>query len=802
MATSLVDMGLLEMEKAAFVSLVTAKVEDGDEDWLKANYEYCKQIDDNPPNDLSKEMRKTLAGRCYGLEVVVSLASDRKLQQGGSSGRSQPARAQIDLGVKDEALSHDFDLRNFEKRVAALLKWRESREERKVYLAPYLVVIQSSGMGKTKLLYEYMKKKKKEGADSKIGDVKLLLCINRYTDVGETVHEKFMVPISQPTAAERVKFISQLDGILAKATKGKTLVLLVDEAQHLISTNMDDVTCGNEGFYFRCFRSWLQMKDRNVVAVFAGTTIKLSNLFEERRAATFSRGLSDYHEERGTKLYEPFFELTTSGAGKKDTAQIIDQEDEDCHTDFMKSIPYGRPLFHVMKKEKRLDDAALKSIKERLLLHQHLPVTHASSWLSVLSVRVQMGQTTSAIVSSLVAHGYANLTHFQYLPDQKEGAIVQHCHFPDPVLARASMQIMNEDPRERKKWSWRAMTLFSSGLCTPAKGGIGVVAAALYMLFCGDEIRKTKDPSFKTFAVPLQEWLDGMGATPIIRSGDNHEEGKSLSFIQFCRSYVRLTPGEIAANQKFLEELHRAAYGIYLDPGAEACDILAAVSCHPNSKCAMDVESPKDRGFVGVQAKKSCEALLVSVKDQQEFGCADMGQALGKMMKQLLDFGLEKGGICLLILVGLADDKPLTKVEVAAVKAEIELEIMKPRTRSSRKRPGYGDMSSISSYVVIVKKDDKYGVGEMLQCTTCPGGERSEVYSSHFSLEKLVGSKDRAGSVLRAGPWNSDKGKDEGLEYTIDLWKALSGAPSPHKEEKVSRCTSALKEEKVECSIC
>ena len=83
------------------------------------------------------------------------------------------------------------------------------------------------------------------------------------------------------------------------------------------------------------------------------------------------------------------------------------------------------------------------------------------SWLSILSVRLEMGQTTFDIASSLVALGYANLTHFGTVSfdgnseeKDRNSTVVQQCHFPDPVLARCAMEVTNED---RQKWSRHAM---------------------------------------------------------------------------------------------------------------------------------------------------------------------------------------------------------------------------------------------------------------------------------------------------------------------------------------------------------
>jgi hypothetical protein len=722
---------------------------------------------------VSGDQRNTIQLRCEMLKDYISKYT--MLHSEPTSSRIQPVRAKIDLGIQDSILSHLLDLRNFEKRVDKLVEWRDDQRERNIYLAPYLVLIQSSGMGKTKLMYEYMQEKIRTGEDdpnTKIGDVKLLLCLQGTPNVEGGIHEELQVPTSAETAHKaRDLLIEKLDGILKVNTKpGKTVVLLVDEAQHLVTKSWDGSEIGDVGFYFRCFRCWLQRKDRNVVAVFAGTTSKLTNFFEEKLSSSHSRGLGDYHADVGKKLYEPFFELTTSGAGKKDDPYDI--EDEDKNTDFLRSIPFGRPLFHVLKKKKLLDGTTLERIKERLQLKPHLENTHAS-WLSVLSVRVQMGQTTAPMVSSLVAHGYANLTHFQFLPEQGEGVIVQHCHFPDPVLAHAAMTIMDEDHKKMKKtWSQRAMTIFSRGLCTSEKGDFGEIAAALYMLFSGDSIRKEIDPNLKTFAVPLQEWLNKMEATPIIRNGGStHEEGKTVSFIQFCRSYIRMDAGKIALQGTFLDELHQAAYGIYLHPGAEACDILAAVSCNPSTECAMEIDSPNEDEKVTGGQKTSCQALLVSVKNRKEFTLTMMGKAISEMMKQLLG----TGGVCLLILLGLDNaDGPLTEDGAAIVAAQINLQLKPQNTRSLQNKQRSSDGSSISSYVVIVKEEDEYGVGTMLRCPASPGGERAEIYSSHFALENLVRRKEKVAAVLRASLRSSDMENDEVLQYTTELWEARS----------------------------
>jgi len=50
--------------------------------------------------------------------------------------------------------THETDLKCFAKKVLELFKWHEFNDEHAKYFAPYMPLIQSSGMGKTKLLYE------------------------------------------------------------------------------------------------------------------------------------------------------------------------------------------------------------------------------------------------------------------------------------------------------------------------------------------------------------------------------------------------------------------------------------------------------------------------------------------------------------------------------------------------------------------------------------------------------------------------------------------------------------------------
>jgi hypothetical protein len=60
-----------------------------------------------------------------------------------------------EISSEKTTMTFKFDLDNFSERVNSLFEWYNDKT--KVFMAPYFPVIQSSGMGKTKLLYEYKK---------------------------------------------------------------------------------------------------------------------------------------------------------------------------------------------------------------------------------------------------------------------------------------------------------------------------------------------------------------------------------------------------------------------------------------------------------------------------------------------------------------------------------------------------------------------------------------------------------------------------------------------------------------------
>ncbi len=239
----------------------------------------------------------------------------------------------------DTPLVHKFDVDQFSKRIQELfLYYNTETSERK--LAPYFPLIQSSGMGKTKLLVEY-----KQSVADKI--VILFECTKQIPQdrkLSDKFTDWFKVP-EYRTEAHRDRICATLTLLVKNERKNKEqserkekgkqsktkkddVVILFDEAQHLLD---------NEEFAFRCIRWWLQQElTTNVVVVFSGTTCRLASLFPDPPDTTTSRDVPCLYR-KGRGLYPPFYEIHSIGIFDNGTVAEAASEYEN-------AIPYGRPV--------------------------------------------------------------------------------------------------------------------------------------------------------------------------------------------------------------------------------------------------------------------------------------------------------------------------------------------------------------------------------------------------------------------------------------------------------------------------
>ena len=618
-------------------------------------------------------------------EDVVKEACDTLFNdvfgQGGNGPAVSERTVYVDYNIEETNLSHPYDLNSFSKHVETLAQeyWNSTKQSDGIprYVAPYFVLVQSSGMGKTKLLYEYRESCNSKHDQFQQFEAKMILCGNIRTSQGSSLYDSILPTQvngdskglneedrteKRLTEAERIfKILDELfsaKGCGWKKNTHKYRVLLFDEAQNLLKEAF-----GMQAFFFRCLRLWLRQRrrDRQYVAVFTGTSSGLTNFDIEsdhdlvRRHNVDSRGMGGKQRDfikKGGEVFPHFVRLTTMGCQLQ---QSTDSDEGD--SDYERSIAYGRPLFTIMDRQGDLP-GLLPNILRRMMLEKGKDGTVSGigedlkAWLSILATRVQMGVTTVAIASDLVKKGYANLTHvsrdFAYFT-----------YFPDPVCARLAMGMMKEGwkvdsscrikGKPPRDWVQKLGQIYSSGLCRPEKGDFGEVLTSLYFLLCADALR---DEELETFSVGFDEWVEVLCRGGRSESGvgeskrDQHSRKRktpqeqktkfpiSLSCIQFCRNFLRSYQVDWSSfgDQKFLSSLYRSGTGIFTFAGCRLIDGMIPL-----------------RRFNGNQPVFF--PLLVSIKSHIYFPPGAAAELANEMVDKAESSGLTHA-LCLVVVFG------------------------------------------------------------------------------------------------------------------------------------------------------
>jgi hypothetical protein len=717
------------------------------------------QIDNE---DTSLEMRDDFIEIRGITQEYIEILQEAAQEQESDAAMVTNRLAIITAGL-DQPMKHILDLSHFRKRVEALFLWY-SKINHDMYTAPYFPMIQSSGMGKTRLLME-LQKTSMERASGCNFQCFVILCSSTYREQIE-ITNKFnyiLKTVSNDAVGtpdyyvkHRKFIIDQLDKILS-ATQNDNVVLLFDEAGLM--------TQDNEGFTFRCVRWWLRIRrtKRKVVAVFTGTTSKLANFYKDPPANTYSRdtGSSYYNATTNAKfLYAPFYSITTIGCYHKDNPH---RKSPCCN--FGSAAYYGRPLIAYLQNEGKLlqndvfpastdvnvakiVNPQLYTVLKRMLLNADgtTQSMNQSALFSILGTRVQMGMTASfTLASDLVSHGYANLVDFQpYISDDKVNTIAQVAFMPDPVCAALAMGLMSSDwslnhsatnddhvikGMEPAYWTDTAMKLFASGLCLPERGNAGEVMVALYMLFCGDVLRKEADIYMRTFSVPLTSWFDQLISKDILQHSDKENSivpQMHVSFIQVCRNYVR---GNSWNCQASLEYMFHSAVASYTYPDCPAIDMVGSIQ----------VQSNKDVSY---------RPLLISVKARSKLVMSTVNDGLQSMKDFLIDVRLDRRNkegeqkseeipaLCLLLWIDYETPNLalLLRKEYMWFKDCLENDLGKFPTEDTYR-------------LVMVPSDDSFGISNALRKTTA-AREIAEIYTSHSFLYTTPASFD-ANDALR-----------------------------------------------------
>ena len=263
-----------------------------------------------------------------------------------------PRLVSVDFRIKDSKLSHTYDLECFSKSLDHVFQCHENDKERDNYVAPYFCFVQSSGMGKTKLLYEYNRMSLQE---RKVASLVIIPWVwtdqdeNKVKDEDKVFYKLNLAKAVDPLPAdesskddlrrharrEAVEIFATLDYVLLKfvqkakkdspGMKFQKVALLFDESQYLFQEEF-----GYDAYLFRCVRFWLgeipeRGSDRDgltVAAVFAGTNSEATDRFPEsdseltnllQPAREFQLRKREYFY-RGNRLHSPFSQTTTMGS--------------------------------------------------------------------------------------------------------------------------------------------------------------------------------------------------------------------------------------------------------------------------------------------------------------------------------------------------------------------------------------------------------------------------------------------------------------------------------------------------------
>ena len=587
----------------------------------------------------------------------------------------------------DEKMAHELDVQALEARLREVEKWHVKEEVRDFYLAPLLAIIQSSGTGKSRLM-NFVRNKYQKGISRTILLDDTTFDESRRSRIEKDFDAVYIVNKNDTLATQKEnfrKFVKQqcYDCSTSEYYEG-CVRLFFDEAQHLAQ---------NGGFLIHVLL-WMTREKKFIIGdsenhcklttVLAGTDSALANFFpQEKGESNQSRTIqaTGGHYEKGNVPFSPFFMLRTMGClslnsetSNDDEEDFAKAESEDAfikpaknESEYESMIQYSRPLFAKLHKERRFNGAKEYEAVKKVVLGHIDWKNHNRSCLSVLGTRIQMGPTSAPIVSDLVSKGYAHLTYYEHGGVEGISNRASFAFLPDPVCARIAMCLMDNDftfstdgtgsnsaksepefhGATKKEMANMMGSIFSQGICQPAKGDFGEVASALYLLFCGDVLRKKKCAQYKEFAVNFSLWMDLVQNQGRARKNSVKDNGDKLlvNCIQFFRQDLRLNLKEMA-DESFLKGLYVKACAVYCANNIEAIDLV--VPC-----CSRKDKTPR---------------YLLAAFSVKNYGYMSTGEAttfLHESWSKLTKAGIRQG-LCVLVIVG--QDRPISNISAESYK--------------------------------------------------------------------------------------------------------------------------------------
>jgi hypothetical protein len=684
-----------------------------------------------------------------------------------------------------EMICGSYELQHLQKSMLDLFQWYTNEETKKTYAAPLQPIIQSSGCGKTKLLYEFRQKFKNPHPqqNTKIKEDSNATSNEEAMEVDEhsqqfynDYHCKFVSCLSKDKRRDIAVDRSIYDQYLPNASvkdveeiinniKSQRIVLLLDEAQDFaIGT---DRTGTNKTNKLEGLRKLLRRKRKSqqVIIFVAGTHTTLANCYptdEERKSSREGESKEDYYDS-GPFLYPPIYEFFTMGCFKN----IISVDNNEA-TEFVKALPYGRPLFarlllpevdslskqtseHRLPATQRPTDEDVAIVATRLLLNTRDPFVagQENSVASVWATRVQLSSVHMQLADALVAKAYAHLTDYKVLDpnantDTRYTSVSFRC-LPDPMCSRVAMCLMQEHWKcepvtgfSKIRWVQKLQDILSCGLCLAPRGDVGEILAAAYLLLCGDEVRFQRDKTLETFSIPVDQWWESL-----VRNSDSHlkQETKPVSknnlpnvpyinFLQFCRCDLRFGLKDLC-QASFLEDVYRSCVAYYAYNNCPSYDAFSSLAMI-DSKSGDTTYSP----------------LIISVKTVKDFSPAK-GQLLADtIVEKVIKVG-QTSGLVLVVLLDSGKDVVATEAMESDPETTQEiLEAPSKKTRSqlspeetprkARDRPITECCQHIVSKVLVIPEGDRFGITNVARRLTQEADDRT-MFSCHQLLGTISG---------------------------------------------------------------
>jgi hypothetical protein len=528
---------------------------------------------------------------------------------------------------------------------------------------------------------------------------------------------------------------------------------------------------------------WLREQrkgDVRIVGVFAGLANFIvesdSEVQPDKPDSREQQMKNKNYYPKGSKFNPPFYQTTTMGCRLDLLANNADAATG--RNEYTRAIYYGRPLFALMAKANNLDGNISKVLTRMLLLNETVDEweTNRNTSINLLATRVQLGQTTMAVTSDLVAKGYANLSGYL-----EESMTAQLAYLPDPVCARLAMCMMDEDfvcelpskgkivqGKDKKWWTEKLKEILSSGIVSPEKGDFGEVIGALYMLFCADMIRKrinddnrlqgmTADnrnmahshQAYIQFSVSLDEWLYSLETGGKLRDASSSIMDKkaykvSVGFIQVCRNSLRYykESWKSLADQSFLKHVYESGTAFFVFQGCPLIDMVIP----------LHIET-------ATGTKSEFVPMLVSIQGPLSVGPEKAEDICAAMKAKATAGGLKKA-LCLLIVFGSEGSERAPQTAPHAT-TEVSEELIR----------------GIVTKSIFVPENDDFGLSGTFHAMTPIAKVHAEMFASHPFIMA------HGGNQVDSDELDADKAlRKMSLQVLVDkfnsLRKALTGPKS------------------------